>query len=103
MSESSGNLSVEVFRIGPQGLSSGEQPITLCVGAIVLALRGLFVSVRLRLRGNETAGNDHEGPACSGPISQLKDDSNRPDYFVHEYYLNPIARTGSFPSLFQTC
>ena len=60
ISEADGNLSLQVYAIGPDGLIDWG-PADVAVFAATPNSRlscGFYVPLRLRLRGNATAGND---------------------------------------------
>lgn len=76
MSESLGNLSLQIYAIGPDRL------IDLCIDAIVARSCRFYLRLRLRLRGNTAPGDDL---LVLAQLHSFKDESRRADYFVREY------------------
>jgi len=72
-------------------------------GELLRAAEGLPLYDNREFYSTDLQGMIMKGLLVLAQFHSFKDDSNRADYFVREYYLNPSARTGSFPSLFQTC
>jgi hypothetical protein len=88
MSESNGKLSLQVFAIGPEGLIDwGKSEVSVFaatpssrVGAGFTCLFDLgFVETRLQ-------GSIVKGLLVLAQFHTFKDDSNRVDYFVREYF-----------------
>ena len=88
VSESDGNLTLRVFAVGPNGLIDwGAAPVTILSssasssGAAGFTCRYDFGFVETRLQAMIL-----KGLIVLAELHSFKDDSNRVDYFVREYF-----------------
>jgi hypothetical protein len=88
MSESGGNVSLQVYAIGPQGLIDwGTVGVSVFTGTPSSKVGAGFICLydfgfaETRLQGSMA-----KGLLVLAQFHSFKDDSNRVDYFVREYF-----------------
>jgi hypothetical protein len=88
MSESDGKLSVEVFGIGPQGLIEwGAEEAALFASSPSSKICAGFTCVYdFGFAETKLEGMIMKGLLVLAQFHHFKDDSNRADYFVREYF-----------------
>lgn len=89
MSTSTGQLSLNVFAIGPDGLIEWGEPAELTVytaGPTSPVGAGFTATYDFGFAETKLQGNINKGLIVLAQFHRFKDDSGRADYFTREYF-----------------
>ena len=95
MSESDGELSLQVFAIGPEGLIDwGSTGVKVFAGLPTSRVgAGFTCNFDFRFAETELQGMIMKGLLVLAQFHRFKDNSNRADFFVREYFGQYLDKT----------